>query len=99
MVVAVVVVGWSFCSGWVGVLAMVMVGWCSCGGVPAVVMFGWGSYGGDVWVGFLRWFLSPPSMLLSLLCNCFFFFDSFKSNYCVWVSSFWIVKNSDVVCS
>ncbi len=67
MVVAVVVVVWSSCGGWVDVLAVVMVG-----GVPAVVVFGWGSYGGGVWVGFLRWFLSPPSVLLSLLCNCFF---------------------------
>ena len=72
--------------------------------VVAVVVVGWSSCSGGVWVGFLRWWclgvviavvsLSSLRAPLSPLQLFFFFFgfDSFKSNYRVWVSSFWRVK-------
>ena len=53
-----------------------------------MVVFGWGAV---VSLSSLRAPLSPLQL--------FFCFDSFKSNYSVWMSSFWMVKNSDVACS
>ena len=73
-------------------VGLVFLQWWCLGGVPAVVMFGWGSCGGFS-------LLPPCSSLSSAIVFFFFFFNSFKSNYLVWVSSFWMVKNSDMVCS
>ncbi len=91
MIVAVVVVGWSSCGGWVGVLAVMMVGWCSCGG--------------GVWVGFLQWWCLmatdpdpaslPPyhSLSLSLLSLLIFFFIG-----CFGFSRFLIVLREVIGC-
>ena len=78
------------------VVAVVVVGWSSCGGlvgVLAVVMVGW-CLGGVLAVFSLFSLCAPLSPW-----QLFFCFDSFKSNYRVWVSSFWMAKNSDAACS